>query len=167
MRHILYSLAFIALLSSCAKENTSKIEFYLLTSFRLDTNRTTSPFTLVISNPVLSETPFIADQDIQYYTQSETTFQLGKDIRDITKNYGPDKGFAVTVDKQPVYYGLFHPGYLNSMAIGVATMDPILIFNNQIRVQFVLINGSSSLAALDNRNDSRLINSLSISGRLK
>jgi len=167
MRHIFSSLLLIILFSSCTKENTSKIDIYLLKSFNLNTNQTTNPFTQTISNAVLSETPFIADQDIQFYTKSETTFQLTRDIKDIIKNYGPDKAFAVTVDNQPVYYGLFHPGYLNSMTIGVATIDPLFTFNNQIKIEFVLINGSSGLLTLDNRNDDRLINSLRISGRLK
>lgn len=167
MRHIFSSLLLIILFSSCTKENTSKIDIYLLKSFSLTTDQTTNPFTQKISNAVLSETPFIVDQDIQFYTKSETTFQLSRDIKDIIKNYGPDKAFAVTVDNQPVYYGLFHPGYLSSMTIGVPTIDPIFYFNNQIKIQFVLITGSSDLLTLDNRNDSRLINSLKTSGRLR
>jgi hypothetical protein len=167
MRYLVYSLLFVFLFSSCTKENDSKIEIYLLKSFSISTNQATAPHTLVISNPVLSETPFVEDGYIRSYSTSDRTFQLTTNIGDAIKDYGADKAFAVTVNRQPVYYGLFHPGYLSSLPFGVAMIDPILSFNNQIRVDYVLINGMPDLVALDKRNDSLLINSLRSSGRLR
>jgi hypothetical protein len=167
MRYTVYSLLFVFLFSSCTKENDSKIEFYLLSSFNISTNQATTPHTLAISNAVLSETPFVADSYIRSYSAMDRTFQLTTNIGDAIKNYGADKAFAVTVNHQPVYYGLFHPSYLNSLPFGVAMLDPILSFNNQIRIDYVLINGMPDLVALDKRNDSVLINSLRSSGRLR
>jgi hypothetical protein len=172
MKLLLNSLLLIISFSTCKKENASttvasRVDIYLLKSFNVDVNQTTSPFTNTISNAVLADTPIVADHDIMFYTKSETTFKLTKDIKEIIKNYGQDKAYAVTLDGQPVYYGLFHPGYLSSMVFGLATIDPLLTFSNEIKIQFVLINGSSDLLKLDNRNDSRLINSLMTSGRLK
>ena len=107
MRHIfLYFLTFILFLG-CKKKHTSRVDIYMLQSFSININQTTSPATHTISNAVFADTPLITDQDIEFYTKSTTTFKLRKDIQPIIMNYGADKAFAVTVDKQPVYLESF------------------------------------------------------------
>jgi hypothetical protein len=139
----------------------------MLQSFSLNINQATNPATISISNAVLAETPLVADHDIRSYTRSTTTFNLKKDIKSIIKNYGPDKAFAVTVDKQVVYYGKFHPAYLSSITFGLATIDPIFYSNNELKIQFASIDRNSNLQQLDKRNDTLIINALSATGRLR
>lgn len=166
---ILYFLACMLFLG-CKKEHqgtSSKVEIYMLQSFDINVNQTTNPAVLTISNAVLADMPLVADEDIAFYTKSTTIFRLKKEIKAIIRDYGADKAFAVTVDKQPVYFGRFHPAYLSSMTIGLATIDPIFFINNDLKIQFVTIQGNAGLQQLDKRNDELIINSLKASGRLR
>lgn len=139
----------------------------MLKSFRVNVDRTTNPATISISNAVLSDTPLVADNDIEFYIKYTTTFKLKKALKTIIQNYGPDKSFAVTVDKQPIYFGTFHPAYLSSIVFGVATIDPILFSDNELKIQFATITGNSYLLQFDKRNNSEIINSLNSIGRAR
>lgn len=167
MRHIFFYCLTLTVLWGCKKETNSKVEIYMLKSFTATIDRTTNLATVSILNAVLADTPFIADADIEFYTKSTTTFKLKKDIKSIIKNYGADKAFAVTVNNHAVYFGVFHPAYLSSIAFGVATIDPILFSDNELKIQFATIDGNSYLLQLDKRNDSRITNSLKASRRLR
>ncbi len=167
MRHIFYYCLTLTLLLGCKKENNSKVNIYLLKSFTKSIDQSTYPGTVSISNAVLDDTPLVADADIKFYRKSTTTFKLKKDIRSIINNYGADKAFAVTVNNEVIYFGVFHPAYLSSIAFGVATIDPILFIDNELIIQFVSADGYSDLLELDKRNDSRITNSFKESGRLK
>jgi hypothetical protein len=109
----------------------------------------------------------VRDKDISYYARSTATFKLKKDIQAVIKNYDGSKAFAVTVDRKPVYFGRFHPSYLASLTLGLATMDPFLNSNNELMVNFVAIEGNNDLLLLDKRNDHRIINAFEASGRLR
>jgi len=161
-----YCLAFV-LFVSCKKEHASKVDIYMLKSFTVNVNQTTSPAALTISDAVLADTPLVADRDIEFYAKSTTTFKLRKDVKSVIMNYGADKAFVVTVDKHPVYFGKFHPAYLNSITFGVATIDPILYSNNELQIQFATVEGNPDLQQLDKRNDNLITNSLAASGRLR
>ncbi|MGN6617778.1 MAG: hypothetical protein ACTHJ5_11445 [Ilyomonas sp.] len=165
-RIFLSSLIFILFLS-CKKEHSSKVEIYMLNSFTRTINQSTNPATISITDAVLADTPLVADEDIRFYTKSTATFKLKKDIKAIIQNYGPDKGFAVTVNKHPVYFGLFHPLYMSSIAYGVVTVSPESFTKNELKIQFAGMDGSFDLQQLDKRNDELLINSLKVSGRLR
>lgn len=154
----------------CKKEehgSGSRIDIYLLKSFTTMVDQSTTPATISITNAVLDDTPLVSDQDIKVYVKSTTTFVLRKDIQTVIQNYGPDKAFAVTVDKQPVYYGQFHPFYLSSITFGLATISPLLLNNDELQIDFVTTEGNSFLQQLDNRNDSRIINALKATNRLR
>lgn len=167
MRRLFLCCLPLLLFVSCKKEQGPKVDLYLLKSYTETINQTTTPATLSLSNAVLDDAPFVADEDIRYYKKSTTTFTLKKNIKPIIHDYGADKAFAITVDKQPVYFGKFHPAYLSSIQFGVATIDPVLFSDNELTIQFAMITGSSDLQQLDKRNDSRIINALKASGRLK
>ena len=139
----------------------------MLTSFTANVDRTTNPATISIVNAVLADTPLVADNDIEFYTKLTTTFKLKKDIKSIIQNYGADKTFAVTVNKQPLYFGIFHPAYLSSIAFGVASIDPILFIDNELKIQFATIEGNNYLLQPDKRNDSQITNTLRATGRVR
>jgi len=168
MRQIfLYCLTLI-LFAGCKKEeHGSRIDIYLLKSFTTTVDQSTMPATISITNAVLADTPLVSNQDIKAYSKATTTFVLGKDIRTIIQNYGPDKAFAVTVDNQPVYFGAFRPLYLNSITFGLATISPPILNNNELQIDFTTMEGNSFLQQLDKRNDSRIINTLKATHRLR
>jgi hypothetical protein len=167
MKQIFIYCLTIFLVVSCKKEHGSKVDIYLLKSFTSGVDQSTTPATVSITNAVLDDTPLVTDQDIQFYTKATTTFTLRKDIQTTIQNYGPDKAFVVTVDNQPVYYGKFHPLYLSSMAFGVATIAPSFYNNSELKIDFTIIEGNSLLQQLDKRNDSRIINTLKATNRLR
>ena len=162
--------AFIIVLATlflgCTKEPGTRVAIYELKSFSKQTTVGTNPASIVITDAILADEPFVSDEDILFYTRSTTTFTLNKDINPIIRNYNGDKGFAVTVDGAPVYYGVFHPLILSSLTIGVATIDPLLS-RKELPIYFVLINGNDQLRLADKRNDSRILAAMQASGRLR
>lgn len=168
MRKIfLFSLTLILFVGCKKEERNLRIDIYLLKSFTATVDQSTTPVTVSITNAVLDDTPLVADQDIQSYTKATTTFTLKKDIQTIIQNYGTDKAFAVMVNNQPVYYGMFHPLYLSSMTFGVATIAPGLSNKNGLKIDFILTEGNDVLQQLDKRNDERIINALKATNRLR
>ncbi len=168
MRQIfLYCLTLISFAGCKKQELGSRIDIYLLKSFTATVDQSTTPVTVSITNAVLDDKPLAADQDIQLYTKETTTFTLKKDIQTIIENFGTDKAFAVMVNNQPVYYGMFHPLYLSSMTFGVATIAPGLSNKNSLKIDFVLTEGNDFLKQLDKRNDMRIINALKATNRLR
>ncbi|HEY0055191.1 MAG TPA: hypothetical protein VGB63_07535 [Pedobacter sp.] len=171
MKKIFIYCLTLFLFVGCKEENDSraehKVEIYLLKSFTSTVDQSTTPATVSITNAILDKTPLVTDQDIQFYTKATTTFTLRKEIQTTIQNYGQDKAFAVTVDNKPVYFGKFHPMYLSSMTIGVATISPPFPNQNELEINFIYIEGSSFLKKLDKRNDSQIVTALSATGRLR
>lgn len=166
MKHILFLALAVGLLAGCKKEHGSRVEIYILKSFTAGIDRTATPAVNTITNAVIDDIPLVADEDIILYNRESSTFILKKDIKTIIQNFGPDKAFAVTVDKQVVYYGAFHPAYMSSMVFGLATIDPILMSNKELRVDFINLTGTF-VHQLDKRNDDRIINTMKATGRLR
>lgn len=167
MRPIFLSCLALLLLVSCKKQQGSGVEIYLLKSFTATIDPATTPAVVSINNAVLDNTPLVADGDIAYYSRSTTTFTLRKNIQATIQDFGPDKAFAVTVDRQPVYYGRFHPLYLSSITFGVATIAPFLSDSKNLKIDFANFTGSSWLLQLDKRNDPQIINRLRATGQLR
>lgn len=167
MRFILLICLSFIVFTACKKESGSRVDIYMLKSFTAGIDESTVPVTNTISNAVLEATPLLSDNDIEFYKQSTTTFKLKKDIKSIIKDYGADKAFAVTVDGKPIYYGFFHPAYLSSLVIGLATIDPFLYNNKELTIQFVEVEDNADIQKLDKRNAGSIINAFSSSGRLR
>jgi len=167
MRYFISACFCLVLFISCKKESDSRVDIYILKSFTANINQSVIPGTTIISNAVLEATPLVSDKDIAYYTRSTSTFKLKKDIKSAIEDYGADKAFAVTVNGEVVYYGLFHPAYLSSLVFGLATIDPFLYNDKELAIQFVEITDNPDLKKLDKRNDESIINVFSGSGRLR
>ncbi|MBN8787724.1 MAG: hypothetical protein J0I84_11595 [Terrimonas sp.] len=170
MRHIFLYFLTLTMFTGCKKEEQGsgpRIDIYLLKSFTTMVDKSTMPATISITDVVLDDIPLVSDQDIKVYVKATTTFVLSKDIQTVIQHYSSDKAFAITVDNQPVYYGVFHPLYLSSITFGLATISPLLLNNNELRIDFPTIEGNSFLQQLDNRNDSRIINALKTTNRLR
>ena len=167
---MLYLIGILFLLA-CEKDEKhagAPVDIYLLKSFSVDVDQQAAPPILSISNAVLEEKPLIRNDEIAAYETQSRTFELSTDVSARLKDLGSDKAFAVTVGKKPVYYGRFHPAYLSSMTIGLATIDPILLWPPlALSIRFVVIDGSTALQALDKRNDKMILEAFRASGRLR
>ena len=153
---------------SCDKDHSDdRVEIYLLKSFSIVSIPTT-PGTLTITDAKLEKNPLVANNDIEYYRQSEWLFKLKKNIRPLVQDFSSDKGFAVMVNNHVVYYGIFHPAFLSSIAFGIATIDPFMFTtDNSVSMQFANLDNNPQLSQLDKRNDPRLLAAMSASGRLR
>jgi len=166
MKNLLY-FACILFLFSCKKEGAnSRVDIYLLKSFSINTDQTTTPYTQNISNAVLEDMPFVKNEDIDSYEEQTSTFILKKDIKELVKNYGSDKAFAVTIDNKPVYYGKFHSIILSSMMIGLPTIVQELT-TNSLKINYIYLGQSADLKRLDKRNDQSILKVLKASHRLR
>ena len=88
MRKVFFFCLVCLLLGSCTKEGGAEVEIYLLKSFTLTTNQSTNPVTLSLSNPVLSDAPLVADDDIAWYKKEAATFKIKKNLKPIIQSYG-------------------------------------------------------------------------------
>jgi hypothetical protein len=166
MKYLL-GLLLLVTLAACSKtvRTTDRVEVYLLQSFNLTLDTSAGLPVHAVSNAVLAATPLVADGDIDSYDQSTHTFELSRNINAEIKDLGADKAFAVTVDRQVIYYGVFQPSYLSSLRVGIALIDP-LFTKTELRIGFVNITGTI-IHAKDKRNDSQLLFALQSSRRLK
>lgn len=168
---VLILLVFVLIVSGgCVKKNNVQgagISFYLLSSYSTKIDSSVKPWALSITDAVLAEKPFIANQDIAYYVKADFSYTLRHNIKPEIGHYAGDKAFAVTLDGKPVYYGRFHPAYYSSIVVGLATIDPVYqVTENALRVNF--ISGTAMVEhPKDKRNDAALIACLSATGRLK
>jgi imidazoleglycerol phosphate synthase glutamine amidotransferase subunit HisH len=167
MRIIISLCLATVLITACSKERTDKVEIYMLKSFTRTMNTATTPATITYSNAELESSPLVADKNILFYTKSSTTFKLNKNIKPVIIDYAGDKGFAVTVNKKVIYFGQFHPSYYSSIAFGVATIDPILFQDNELKIRYATPTGYASLQQFDKRNDNAILDALQASGRLR
>ena len=145
----------------------NKVEIYLLESFSTVLNPA-SPYAMSVTDARLEKKPLVANNDIEYYEQAQYLFKLKKNIKPLIKDFSKDRGFAVTVNNETVYYGVFHPAFLSSLTFGLATIDPFaLTTESSVTMQYLNYDNNPQLAQLDKRNDPRILNALSATGRLR
>jgi hypothetical protein len=170
MKHLLLLLFLYVFAAGCSKDegqSSDKVEIYLLESFSTVQNPA-FPYAITITDAQLEKKPLVANGDIEYYEQAQYLFKLKKNIKPLIKDYSGDRGFAVTVNDEAVYYGVFHPAFLSSLTFGVATIDPFVVTTeSSVTVQYLNFDNNVQLAQLDKRNDPRILNALSATGRLR
>ena len=168
MKQLLSICLLLGLLAGCKKEgdNTEKVEIYLLQSFSRSVDASAGLAITRYNNTTLSPTPLVANSDIVNYSPAKTTFYLKKDIGPVVKDFGPDKAFAVTVNKRIIYVGEFRPAWLSSVVFGIATINPTFVNGRQIPVDYIRLDNRPDLKELDRRNDNRLLQAMLKSGRL-
>lgn len=157
-------IAFIA--AGCSRTNVHRVEIFTLKSFQYKFDTTTVPARILVMNPVLADTPLVADAEIISYTRGLYTFTTRKDLSASIRSVNPQGALAVCVDGSPVYYVKVHHAYLSSLAFGIAFFDPLSYHDKKLRIDFVKFTGTMP-SDLDKRNDSRLMSALAASGRLK
>lgn len=165
---LLLSLLFW-LFAGCRKQNASddKIEIYLLQTYTRSLDTALAPAVIRYNNVTLSAVPLVADRDITGYSAVNTTFHLRKNPAPAVRDFGPDKAFAVTVNKEIIYVGEFRPAWLSSVVFGIATITPTFISDKKMKIDFIQIDNRPDAKDLDRRNDKRILDALVKTGRLR
>jgi len=166
MKKVCCLLFISCLLLSCNKENDGAgkpVEFYLLESFSYVTNQCkVDP-----SSAVLKATPFINNSDIIAYSKSAYTYQLSAAAINKVKAFEGRVPFAVTVDKQVVYYAFFNEMILSSSCEHSISMDLDLGSSDKIFLKLGYPGTLQGVPIDDQRNNSVLLSALSSQGKLK
>jgi hypothetical protein len=116
------------------------------------------------SASILQDTSIVKNDDILGYYKSTTQFVLSENSLQKIKALADGTPFALTVDKQIVYYGILKPSYSSSSCSGSITMDYVVSGN---KVNMNLGYAGSDISIDDQRNNPKLIATLKSQGKLK
>ncbi|MEO5684849.1 MAG: hypothetical protein ABIQ88_19560 [Chitinophagaceae bacterium] len=166
MRPIFYYLPIAIFCLSCKKDNVKSgdtIEVYLLKSSQLVAGKCQiNPLT-----SVLQDTAIVKNQDILEYSQSNYQFKLTDLAIQKVKTFQDFTPFAVTVDKQVIYYGFFKPSISSSSCDNSFTMDLDWTSGNKINLKLGYPGQLQGVTIDDERNNAKLISTLRNQGKLK
>jgi hypothetical protein len=166
MRSLLFIPAMIVCCLSCKKENINAgktVEIYLLKTYQ----RVPVKCQVDASASVLQDTATIKDQDILAYSRTKYLFTLtGPAIQKI-KTLADATPFAVTVDKQVIYYGFFKPYISSSSCDHSITMDVDLTGDNKVLLRLGYPGLVEGVPVDDQRNNEKLLITLQSQGKLK
>ena len=166
MRQLFFILAIITLFISCKKESVvsgNSVEIYLLKT----TATVTGKCRIDGSASVLSDTAIIKNQDILEYTKKDFQFTLTYPAIQKVKIFNDFTAFAVTVDRQVIYYGFFKPGISSSSCYQSITMNIDYTNGNKINLKLGYPGTIEGETIQDLRNDSKLIATLKSQGKLR
>lgn len=164
MKKLFPLLAIVSLLISCKKENTGadkKVEFYLLESFRYVTGQCK----VDAMSAVMKATPFIGNDDIIQYSRSAYTYKLSAAAINRLKAFEGRVPFAVTVNKEVIYYGFFNDIFLSSSCEHSISMN--LDWGSTDKILLQLGYPGSGVTVNDQRNNTILLAALGSQGKLK
>lgn len=164
MRPLFYILAISLLCFSCKKDTgktASTVEIYLLKNYQMMAGK--CQIDPVAST--LQDAPIIKNQEILKYSPSTYQFKLSENAIQKVKNFGDNMPFAVTVNKQVIYYGLFKPGFSSSSCDNSITMDFNLSSGN-ISLALGYPGPLPGVVIDDQRNNPDLIAALKTQGKL-
>ncbi len=166
MRPLLFLLAIVTLACSCRKDNVKAgktVEFYLFDSYQLETGKCqVDP-----SASVLEVTPFVKNEDIIAYSATGYQFKLTEAALQAIKAFGDATPFAVTVDKQVIYYAFFKPNVSSSSCDNSITMDFDLLAVDKISLKLGYPGQIQGVTIDDQRNNPLLIATLKNQGKLE
>ena len=166
MRPIVSIVVVIAACLSCNKQNITAgepVEIYLLKTVQLVAGKCQ----IDPSSSAIEDAPTITNKDIINYSQTLNTFKLSDPAYQKVKTFKDRTPFAVTVDKQVIYYGFFKPAFSSSSCDHSITMD--IAWSSESKI--VLRLGYPSLLAGvtidDQRNNPTLLATLKKQGKLQ
>jgi len=159
MKHYTFPIIVACLLFiTCKKnDNEAKVEIYALKTYSLvPTQCKVEP-----TSAVLADTPLIKNENILGYSQAAYEFMV--DSAGSSKVRDLQGAFAVTVNKQIIYYGIFKPFTSSSSCNQSITISAI---SNKLMVRL----GYPTLTGIyidDQRNNPILITALQKQGKLQ
>jgi hypothetical protein len=166
MRPLLIMLTVAVFNLSCSSDQVStgeKVEIYLLKSFQTVAGKCQIDPDL----SVLQDTALVADQEILAYATSTYKFRLAPTAIQRIKDLFDRTPFALTIDKQVVYYGFFKPSISSSSCDHSITMDFAWPSSNEIFLKLGYPAQLPGVAIEDKRNDARLLALLKKQGKLQ
>ncbi len=163
---VVFFLIIAIIFISCKKDNVQSgdiIEVYLLKSSRLITGKCQiDPLA-----SVLQDSAIIQNEDILEYSRRHYQFKLKDHAIQKVKTFQDFTAFAVTVDKQVIYYGFFKPNISSSSCDHSITMDLDWISGNKINLKLGYPGQLQGVTIEDERNNAKLIATLRKQGKLK
>ncbi len=159
-------LVSISVFSFSCKKNASageEVEIYLLKTYQPVTGKCQ----VDAATAILQDAPAIRNDDIVAYSKSEYTFELTNNGIQKAKTFISGAPFAVTVDKEVIYYGYFKPGISSSSCDHSITMNYDLPGGNKISLKLGYPGITAGVTIDDQRNNPKLLASLSAQGKLR
>jgi hypothetical protein len=150
---------------SCKKDHLKAgrtVEIYLLKNYKVMAGKCQVDPTLT----VLQDTAIIKNQDILQYSKTEYQFKLTDNAIKEVKALKDMTPFAVTVDKQVIYYGFYKPSFSSSSCDHSITMDIALASDNKISIKLGYPGQLDGVTIDDQRNNPNLIATLKNQSKL-
>lgn len=166
MRSLLFILVLTACCLSCKKDTIKAggtVEIYLLKTIQTVSGKCQ----IEASASILQDTATIKNQDILGYSQTNYEFKLTATAIQKVRTFRDFTPFAVTVDKQVIYYGFFKPGFSSSSCDNSITMDVDWTTGNKISLRLGYPGSLQGVTVDDQRNNPKLIATLKNQGKLK
>lgn len=166
MRTIVVVLIAAACFLSCKKDNTrpgKTVEIYLLKNYQTVTGKCQ----VDAATSQLQDTAMILNRDILEYSHTEYKFRLSDNGIQKVKTLRDWAAFAVTVDKQVIYYGFFKPSISSSSCDNSITMDIDWPATNKIVLRLGYPGLIQGVTIDDQRNNAKLLVTLKSQGKLK
>ena len=166
MKAFLLIFLFVSVSLGCSKDSTSlgePVEIYLLKDFQLLTNKCqVDP-----SASSLQFTPTVANGEILEYSSSDYQFKLKATALERIKTLSDRTPFAVTVNKEVIYFGFFKPSFSSSSCDHSITMDLSWGQANRILMRLGYPGVPTGVTIEDERNNPRLLAALQNQGKLR
>ena len=166
MRQLFFMLAITVIFISCKKDGVkpgNTVEIYLLKTTQI----VAGICKIEAAGSVLQDTAVIKNEDILEYSQTNYQFRLTNIAMQKVKTFRDFTAFAVTVDKQVIYFGFFKPSISSSSCDQSITMDIDWTDGNKINLKLGYPGILPGVNIDDLRNHPQLIATLKNQGKLK
>ena len=166
MRLLLFCIFAIMLCCSCKKETISGgkvMEIYLL---KIRKN-IAGKCQIDPAASVIRDTATISDQDILEYSPATYELKLSDIAYQKVKKISDGTAFAVTVDRQVIYYGFYKPSISSGSCEHSITMN--IAFSSESKIVFNLgyPDRSNNTTIDDQRNNAKLLATLKLQGKIR
>jgi hypothetical protein len=152
------------LLIGCKKDGSDgQVEMYVLKTYQLMVGRCQVDG----AASTLEDKPFVFNDDIINYSKADYRFLLTNKAIQKIKAFGAFQPFAVTVNKQVIYYAIFKPSISSSSCDHSITMDVDWANANGILLKLDYPGQLQGVVIDDQRNNATLLKALSAQGKLK
>ncbi len=166
MRQAIFFTSAIIICLSCSKQNAAGgevVEIYLLKTSQTFFGKCQIDPTA----SALEDAAVIKNNDILFYFKSSHEFKLSNEAFQKVKTFLGRTPFAVTVDKQVIYYGFFMPSIMSSSCDHSITMDIAWPGDNKVVLRLGYPGLPAGATIDDQRNNSRLLATLKAQDKLR
>lgn len=166
MRATILMLVIATSMFSCSKENVEpgqSVEIYLLKTYQSVPGKCqVDPL-----GSTIRDTPAISNHEILDYSRSRCEFRLSASAIQEIRTWPDRQPFAVAVDRQVIYFGIFKPVVSSSTCENSITLDVDINGGNKIYLRLGYPWTFEGVPIDDQRNNARLVATLKRQGKLK